>query len=124
MSKDWEESGDKHPVHLGSHLLTKPWLASHSSVTSSRLRSWPSVAPKRQATFPNRFGPKIFVACTRIRVKTSIFLKYIYTQGDPRWRRSKWKLHLRSPRTNMELQLNYRKIILNNQLNISWREAL
>ena len=40
---------------------------------------------------------------------------------DPRWQRSKWKLHKPPLRTNLELQLNCREIILNNQLNTSWR---
>ena len=34
----------------------------------------------------------------------------------PRWWRSKWKLHKSPPKTNLELQVNCRDIILNNQL--------
>ena len=42
---------------------------------------------------------------------------------DPRWQRSKWKLHY-PPRTNLKLQLSCTEIILNNQLNTSCRGAL
>ena len=43
---------------------------------------------------------------------------------DSRWWRRNWKLYQPPPRTKLEIQLNPRKIILNNQLNTSWREAL
>ena len=33
------------------------------------------------------------------------------------------KLHKPPPQTKLELQLNYRKIILNKQMNTGWREA-
>lgn len=36
----------------------------------------------------------------------------------------RWKLHLHLPRTTLELQPKYRKIILNSQLETSWRETL
>ena len=47
----------------------------------------------------------------------------IFEKENPRWQRSKWKLHWPLPRTNLELQPNCREIILNNQLNTSWTEA-
>ena len=42
----------------------------------------------------------------------------------PRWQQIGWELHKLPPRTKLELQTNYRKIILNKQLKTSWREAL
>ena len=51
-------------------------------------------------------------------------MKYHYIGGDPRWRRSKYKLQQDTPRTSLDLQLNCKEIIQNKQLNNSRGEAL
>ena len=55
-------------------------------------------------------------------------LEFIRTKenkkGDPRWWRHNWKLHKTPFRTILELQLNYREVTLNSQVNTSWRKAL
>ena len=45
-------------------------------------------------------------------------------QEDPRWQENRWKLYSLSPRTKLELQLNYRTIILYNQLKTKLRRSL
>ena len=37
---------------------------------------------------------------------------------------SRWKLYQPLPRMKLELQINYRTIILNNQVKTSWKKVL
>ena len=56
-------------------------------------------------------------------IKVDGLSSYCYnTDGDPGCWRSRWKLHKTSPRTKVELQLNYIKITMDNQLNTRWRK--
>ena len=112
------------PIVLTGRFLGHPyWLL---EITNS---SFHAHKPSSNSLIWNLIQEPHHIDCSVVsRTYILTLLKYrtdfFFLRGDPRWWKSKWKVHQPPPRTKLELQLNYRRIILNNRLNTGWREAL